>query len=183
MRRCTRKRSQVQACALREDATTMIERSRRRALFIAYTFPPVGGAGVQRTTKFVKYLPQFGWDASVLTVSNPSVPVRDDSLCRDVPASTSIIRARTFEPSYAKKAALVSGGTVRGPRGLIRRALRRGIAGFLQPDPQILWNVPAFLSGMRALRETRHDAIVASAPPFSSLLLGAALSGASNVPL
>ena len=79
---------------------------RRRALFIAYTFPPVGGAGVQRTTKFVKYLPQFGWDATVLTAGNPSVPVRDESLCRDIPPSTHVVRARTFEPSYAAKRSL-----------------------------------------------------------------------------
>src|SRR4029453_11382264 len=98
-----------------------ISRSRRRALFIAYTFPPVGGAGVQRTTKFVKYLPQFGWEASVLTVSNPSVPVRDESLCRDVPASTTIVRARTFEPSYATKAALANGGAGTRRRSLLKR--------------------------------------------------------------
>ena len=30
------------------------------ALLIAYYFPPVGGAGVQRVAKFVRYLPAFG---------------------------------------------------------------------------------------------------------------------------
>jgi glycosyltransferase involved in cell wall biosynthesis len=156
------------------------EPARRRVLFIAYTFPPVGGAGVQRTTKFVKYLPHFGWDASVLTVRNASVPVRDESLCRDVPASTTVVRARTFEPSYSTKAGLVNGT---GSRGLVKRALHFAAVGLLQPDPQILWNAPAYLAGMRALRKTRHDAIIASAPPFSSLLLGAELSRATHVPL
>jgi glycosyltransferase involved in cell wall biosynthesis len=159
------------------------ESARRRALFIAYTFPPVGGAGVQRTTKFVKYLPQFGWDASVLTVTNPSVPVRDDSLCGDVPPSTNVVRARTFEPSYSTKAALVSSRTAAAKGGLIKRVLHRAVIGMLQPDPQILWNAPAFVRGIRALRDAPHDAIIASAPPFSSLLLGAALSSATNIPL
>ena len=45
----------------------------KKALIISYVFPPVGGAGVQRVTKFVKYLPEFGWDSTVLTVENPSV--------------------------------------------------------------------------------------------------------------
>jgi glycosyltransferase involved in cell wall biosynthesis len=157
-------------------------RSRRRALFIAYTFPPVGGAGVQRTTKFVKYLPQFGWDASVLSVSNPSVPLRDESLCHDIPAGTPIVRARTLEPSYAAKAALVN-SRVSGGSGIFKQVVRRAVLGLLQPDPQILWNGPAFLRGLRALRETRHDVIIASAPPFSSLLLGAALGSAAGVPL
>jgi hypothetical protein len=157
-------------------------RPTRRALFIAYTFPPVGGAGVQRTTKFVKYLPQFGWEVSVLTVSNPSVPLRDESLCRDIPSATRIVRARTFEPSYTAKASLVNTRTV-GMSGVLTRVLRRGVLNLLQPDPQLLWNVPAFLSGLRALRATRHDVIIASAPPFSSLLLGAALGAATGVPL
>src|SRR5215467_8305543 len=77
-RRCTTKRLQARASGPREAMmiSDRTQTARRRVLFIAYTFPPVGGAGVQRTTKFVKYLPQFGWNASVLTASNPSVPRR-----------------------------------------------------------------------------------------------------------
>ena len=30
---------------------------------LAYAFPPLGGAGVQRTLKFVKYLPEHGLGA------------------------------------------------------------------------------------------------------------------------
>src|SRR6185295_9483613 len=56
------------------------------ALVVSYAFPPVGGAGVQRVTKLVKYLPSYGVTPAVLTVRNPSVPLRDESLERDVPA-------------------------------------------------------------------------------------------------
>jgi glycosyltransferase involved in cell wall biosynthesis len=157
--------------------------SRRRALFIAYTFPPVGGAGVQRTTKFVKYLPQFGWDASVLTVSNPSVPVRDESLCRDVSPATNVVRARTLEPAYAIKAVLATAAMPSVAGRIVKAAARRAVASLLQPDPQVLWNAPAFCAAVRTLRDVRHDVIVASAPPFSSLLLGAALSSYTKLPL
>jgi len=30
-------------------------------LVIAFIYPPLGGSGVQRTLKFSKYLPEFGW--------------------------------------------------------------------------------------------------------------------------
>ncbi len=56
--------------------------ARRRLLLVAYSFPPVGGAGVQRPVKWVKYLHRQGWDVTVLTPSNPSVPVIDHSLER-----------------------------------------------------------------------------------------------------
>src|SRR5262249_18776022 len=88
----------------------------KRVLFIAYLYPPVGGAGVQRAAKFVKYLPQFGWLPTVLTVSNPSVPLFDESLAGDVAGETAVRRARTWEPSYALKS-VVSAGSQRGGRG------------------------------------------------------------------
>jgi glycosyltransferase involved in cell wall biosynthesis len=39
-------------------------------LVIAYYFPPMGLSGVQRTLKFVKYLPEFGWRPIVLTAGD-----------------------------------------------------------------------------------------------------------------
>jgi len=155
----------------------------RRVLFVAYTFPPVGGAGVQRTTKFVKYLPQFGWDASVLTVSNPSVPLHDESLCHDVSPATRVVRARTLEPSYRTKATITATGAKGSAGHRLSRLVRKAVVGALQPDPQVLWNFPAFAAGFRLLRQVPHDAIVATAPPFSSLLLGAALSAITSIPL
>jgi len=38
-----------------------------RALYLAFYFPPLGGGGVQRTLKFVKYLPELGVETVVVT--------------------------------------------------------------------------------------------------------------------
>jgi glycosyltransferase involved in cell wall biosynthesis len=160
----------------------------RSVLFIAYQFPPVGGAGVQRATKFVKYLPHWGWQPSVLTVSNPSVPLLDESLAADIPEGTIIRRARTWEPSYALKAS-VSGGNANGnhQNGTIRRRLkevvRRVATLLLQPDPNILWMPNAIREGNRLLSQIPHDAIVATGPPFSSFVVGAKLSQKHDIPL
>ncbi|HRK73277.1 MAG TPA: group 1 glycosyl transferase, partial [Rhodothermales bacterium] len=51
-----------------------------RVLVIAYYFPPMGGSGVQRITKFVKYLTQFGWEPEVLTVEPQGYYAYDESL-------------------------------------------------------------------------------------------------------
>ena len=61
---------------------------RRRVLVVSYHFPPVGGAGVQRVAKFARYLPESGWDVSVLQAANPSVPLRDETLLAELPADT-----------------------------------------------------------------------------------------------
>lgn len=159
----------------------------KRALFVSYAFPPVGGVGVHRVTKFVKYLPEFGWRCSVLTVDNPSVPLFDESLCRDIPPSTIIRRAKTMEPGYAAKNAVSASAKGAREGGGISRSIKgmvRSIANaLLQPDAQILWRRDALREGLRLLNEIPHDVIIATAPPFSSLMLGATLAKKSGVPL
>ncbi|MBI3860368.1 MAG: glycosyltransferase [Planctomycetia bacterium] len=161
----------------------------RRLLLIAYQFPPVGGAGVQRVTKFVKCLPQFGWQANVLTVENPSVPVTDHSLLADVPADTLVARAATWEPGYSVKSLVLAEASqaARSPvsrlKSAAKRALRRLANLCLQPDPQVLWAPNAIRLGRSLLARERYDAILASGPPFSTLLVGRALSLSSGLPL
>jgi glycosyltransferase involved in cell wall biosynthesis len=163
---------------------------RKRVLFVAYYFPPVGGVSVHRATKFVKYLPEFGWDCSVLTASNPSAPMFDESLLQDIPPNTIIRKAKTYEPGYAVKK-MVSASAPSGQAPGIKQRLTglaksvaRSVGNFvLQPDPQILWRPQALKAGLKLLQEVPHDAIVATGPPFSSLCLGATLSRKSGVPL
>ena len=166
----------------------MNSNSPKRVLFISYPFPPVGGAGVQRTTKFVKYLSEFGWLSSVLTVANPSVPALDHSLVKDVPAHTLVRRARTWEPSYSAKSALAGAGNGEARRtgnlkGMLKSAVHWAARLALQPDPQILWMPGAIGEGRKLLAEAPHSAIVASGPPFSTFLIGASLSRHSGLPL
>lgn len=156
-----------------------------RALFVSYTFPPVGGAGVQRLTKWLKYLPGHGWQSSVLTTENASVPLTDGMLGRDVPADTHVVRARTLEPSYASKAAVLGGDrSRRRPLSAGIRTVARAAANLaLQPDPQVLWGPAALREGRRYLASVPHDVVVATAPPFSALLIGARLAREAGLPL
>ena len=70
-------------------------------LFLAHHFPPVGGGGVQRNAKFVRYLPSFGYAPIVVTGSGQAVSrwtPTDDTLLRDVPADVSVNRVSGVEP-------------------------------------------------------------------------------------
>ena len=160
----------------------------RRVLFIAYQFPPVGGAGVQRVTKFIKYLNRSQWRTSVLTVANPSVPLYDDSLAADIPEQTIVRRAPTWEPSYAVKSVVSAGNGHANhfpgrAKGVLKGLIRRLSNMLLQPDPQVLWLPQAIREGRRLLKEVSHQAIVASGPPFSTFLVGSALSRRTGIPL
>ena len=69
---------------------------RRRVLVLAYLFPPLGGAGVQRTLKFVRYLEPLGWDATVVSTKSRHYPARDPSLLEEIPASAQVMRTRAL---------------------------------------------------------------------------------------
>jgi len=145
-----------------------------RALVVSYAFPPVGGAGVQRVVKLVKYLPAHGVHADVLSCKDASVPLQDSSLLRDVPASAQVLRARTFEPSYRTKLAAwqvaASAPASRALR-LKRRALDLA-RQLLVPDPQLLWLPAAHYALARRLSlGVPDDVVFISGPPFSQFLL------------
>ena len=76
----------------------------KKILIISYYWPPAGGPGVQRWLKFVKYLPDFGWEPTVFIPENPSYPIVDETLQKDVPKNLKMI----FEPEVIAKGKTIS---------------------------------------------------------------------------
>ena len=68
---------------------------------LAYHFPPVGGAGVQRAVKFARYLGEFGYDAVVLTGNGQAEgrwTPRDETLLEELPPGLDVLRLAAPEP-------------------------------------------------------------------------------------
>ncbi len=65
----------------------------RKVLIINLEFPPVGGPGVQRVLKFVRYLPEEGWTPTVIC-GDKSVwhDSRDYTLLREIPRDVDVFR-------------------------------------------------------------------------------------------
>lgn len=64
----------------------------KKVLIVAHHFPPAGGVGTFRVTKFVKYLPEFGWQSAVVSAVESQYAWLDRSLERDIPLGTHIHR-------------------------------------------------------------------------------------------
>jgi glycosyltransferase involved in cell wall biosynthesis len=148
-----------------------------RALLLTYVFPPTGGVGSERVRKLAKYLPEHGVDPTVLTALNPSVPLIDHSIERDVRPGQRVLKARTFEPGYAVKKAAWASSTARSSaapslaaraKGAVARLARAALV----PDPQILWqpDVHRVLAGQLFRPRRQQDLLFITAPPFSSFL-------------
>jgi len=77
-----------------------------KVLFIAYFFPPVSGAGVQRAEKFVHYLPAEGFLPVIITARTSSEnrwTPHDRSLMNSIPPEVPIHRVESAPPKSSSK--------------------------------------------------------------------------------
>jgi glycosyltransferase involved in cell wall biosynthesis len=150
----------------------------RTVLIIAYYFPPLGLSGVQRTTKFVKYLPQFGWKPTVLTVAPTGYYALDPTLLLEV-EGTEILRVGSLDVN----ALFRHHGVVRMPSERVRKMLQFiGDTVFI-PDTKIGWKFRAVKAAGDLLRRRRFDLIFATAPPQTDFLIGEELKRQFGLPL
>ncbi len=147
-----------------------MEGDRRRVLVLAYYFPPVGGAGVQRTLKFVKYLARLGWDATVVSTRSRAYGARDPSLLQEVPQSTRVVRTAALPLARYLGYALY------------RLHLMRVRAFVLWPDGGLGWMPFAFLAAMRAVRRDRPDVLFSTSSPYGSHLVALLVARLTGLP-
>ncbi len=134
-----------------------------KILFIAYNFPPHGGAGVQRSLKFVKYLPEFGWQPLVVTTTADASLVQDPSLAKDIPPQTPIIRVPGFSISRLQ---------TKATRYHLRRAAVALNILLQLPDATRFWAHQARKTVARLIKEEKPQLIYTTSGPYSSHLLG-----------
>ena len=164
----------------------------RNVLFISYYFPPSGGSGVQRSLKFVKYLPAYGWRPIVLTVRPDAAayPDLDHEMPREVPEEALIYRTNAWDPYslYARwtgkpadKAVTVGFLSDESPswRDRMARWVRGNV--FL-PDARVGWVPFATQAGRKILAEHPIDVIYTTGPPHSTHLIGRKLKRLTNTP-
>ena len=189
----------------------MNERPPRKLLMVANYFPPMASGGNARQLRFIRYLPEFGWEPVVLS-ARATGPVPD-------PPGVRIYRAAAPGPQgmYAlgRRLSAVVGRARRGLRpasggaaggGAAERnqaaqpptsAAGRAGAGrpprafsrrhvvndwLFVPDPYVGWVPPGVVLGRRLLREERFDAIFSSFPRGSTHLIAARLAYESRLP-
>ena len=131
----------------------------KRLLVVANPFPPLVSAGNQRVLRFLRHLPEQGWEPTVLTVE-----ARGEA---PVPNGLSILRAPVPVPRRLLQA---------GPRSA---RINRWV---FVPDPYAGWVVPAAVMGCRLLERERYDAIFSSAPRATVHVTAAILSRRSGLP-
>ncbi len=154
--------------------------TKRNVLIIAYYFPPMGLSGVQRTLKFAKYLPQFGWLPTVLTVTPTGYYAQDYTMLDEIhDPAIEVARVGSLDPNrlFRKK------GVVRLPSERRRKILTYLSDTFFIPDNKIGWKRKALRTARKLHEAKNFDVIFATAPPFTDFLIGMELSEQIKRPL
>ncbi|WP_284464186.1 glycosyltransferase family 4 protein [Chryseobacterium sp.] len=154
----------------------------KKILIITYYWPPAGGPGVQRWLKFAKYLPDFGWKPIIYTPENPSYPLLDETLMKDVPENIEIVRTKIWEPYQLAEKLNKSNKKFKagqfdvGKNQSWKSKLSIWVRGnFFIPDARVFWVKPSVQFLEKYIKENKIDTIVTSGPPHSLHLIGLGL--------
>jgi glycosyltransferase involved in cell wall biosynthesis len=164
-----------------------------KVLVIAYYFPPYGGGPTVRVHNFVRHFPEFGIHPVVLTVDERyyEAGYHDPSLLGGYDESIKVYRTGMFfgediqrmKSALMKNSAAVNTRAEVGNQPSVGSRWKRGLKHLLVPDEQIFWAAKGIRCGLEVIETESPDLILATAPPFSSHLLGTILSRKSSLPL
>ncbi len=165
----------------------------KTVLVFSYFFPPAGNVGVHRTLRFLKWLPAYGWNPIVLTPANAKVPDLDESLLVKVSEDLPVFRTHSVEKFNKGKS--IDANSIDRPSSVARSSsvvskFRERSADLLSdlrryvsiPDEKRGWVRSAVRDGATVIERHSVDAIYVTGKPFSSYLIGEALSRRTGVP-
>lgn len=158
-----------------------------KVLIATYYWPPSGGPGVQRYLKFARYLPDFDIEPVILTVKNPTYPIQDPTLEKEIPKEIKVYKTRTIEPfglyaglSGEKKESIkptieLEGETVRSSIGSWIRA------NVFIPDARAGWLITAKKRAEDLVKNHQIETIITTGPPHSVHFIGKQLQQKYNI--
>ncbi|MFO7636884.1 MAG: glycosyltransferase family 4 protein [Clostridia bacterium] len=127
----------------------------KKVLMIADEFPPMGGAGVQRTSKFAKYLALYQYIPFVFTRDIGDLHLRDDTLLKDIPEYVQVTRTKAYN--------LLAKGS------LFHKIIYYKL---MIPDGRYIWYRKSREKAARLVDKVKPDLLYTTSFPYSGHLFG-----------
>lgn len=161
----------------------------RRLLVLSYDFPP-SCIGIWRTLKFCRYMGEFGWEPSVLTVRPVRSARHDWGPLEELPPGTEIRRTESLDPQrlaylFRRLRRGAPGREGGNPSATSRRG--RPVMDILRqwifvPDQSMGWIPFAAMAAWRWARRDRFDAIYTTSFPHSAHVAGSLVAPRLGLP-
>jgi glycosyltransferase involved in cell wall biosynthesis len=136
---------------------------------IAFHYPPLRGvSGIQRTLKFSRYLPEYGWQPLILTASSKAYTQVGaqvgEELLGEIPAYVPVQRAFALDTA--------------------RHLAFRGayLSWMALPDRWVSWWLGGVLGGLRLVRTYRPAILWSTYPIATAHLIGLTLHKLTGIP-
>jgi len=137
----------------------------KRVLMVAYHFPPMNvSSGIQRTLRFAQYLPELGWEPTILTAHPRAYSGVSDAGMAEVPAGLDVRRVFALDTGkhFAWRA--------RYPQALAI------------PDRWWSWWLGAVPAGLTLIRKFKPDVLWTTYPIATAHLIGYTLHRLTGIP-
>ena len=162
---------------------------KNKVLIITYYWPPAGGPGVQRWLKFSKYLPDFDIQPIVYIPENPTYPIVDANLEKEVSDKVIILKNKIFEPYqlasvFSKnKTRKISSGIIPNQKKqtFLEKTLLWIRGNLFVPDARVFWVKPSVGYLEKYIIDNNIDIVITSGPPHSLHLIGMKLKEKLNI--
>lgn len=158
----------------------------RRVLMIAAAFPPCGGPGVQRTVKFAKYLPSFGWKPTVWSADALDDLPGDESLLDDLAPEVHVHRWKTGSRVRALRRSLRDAAATGRPWSRLLAAIDWRLTAWLahkpMPDDLVRWARTSVWPATGIMQRDGVAAIYSTFSPASNHLLALWLKRKTGLP-
>lgn len=161
----------------------------KKILIITYYWPPAGGPGVQRWLKFTKYLPDFDIQPIVYIPENPTYPIVDINLEKEVSEKVIILKNKIFEP-YQLASVFSKNKTKKISSGIIPNQKKQTFldktllwirGNLFIPDARVFWVKPSVEYLEKYIIDNAIDIVITSGPPHSLHLIGMRLKEKLNI--
>ncbi len=163
----------------------------KKVLIISYYWPPAGGPGVQRVLRFVKHLPEAGWQPIILTVENGDYPAVDQSLAEQIPAYCRVYTSRLWEPyqlfrkftGRKQQEALPTYILNKQENESLTTRIARWVrANLFIPDARIGWLHSGVRAGRSIIAKEQPLLIFSTSPPHTVQLIARRLARQTGLP-
>lgn len=163
----------------------------KKVLVVTYHWPPMGGGGVQRWLKMVKYIREYGWEPIIFTAEDAEVSLSDPELLKELPENIETHKVPIWEPFDLYKKVIGKGKNEKIQPGLLDESGKNGWKNDLIlwvrgnvfiPDAKMFWIKPSVKYLSTYLKENKVDAIVSSGPPHTTHMIANQVKKKFNIP-
>ena len=155
----------------------------KKILFFAYFFPPLGGPGVQRACKIVRYLKEKRWLINVISVKDIVYHSYDEEMVWECKARN-VYRTSSFNLlSLIKK--YHKNDINRGSKLYFKtpEKIKKIIRNSFPIDDKIGWLPFAYFQALQVSRKNKFDSVMATIGPYTSGIVGYLISKKLKIPL